>query len=176
MPSMKIALLAGVATALLSIAPAMFSRAQAQADYPSKPVRIIVPSSPGGGTDTVARLLGQYLSENLGQQFVIENRPGAGSATGIEAGARATPDGYTLVMVASTMTSLHVTRKAMRFDAAKVRRSAFSVHELTAQNSADSIETLFIVDGQRQVVASLFFFFRHDRGGEHNGATGFHDT
>ena len=101
-------------TALAAAAPAY-----AQAGYPSKPVRIIVPSSPGGGTDTVARLLGQHLSEKLGQQFVIENRPGGGSATGIEAAARSAPDGYTLVAVASTMTSLHVTRKAMRFDAAK---------------------------------------------------------
>ncbi|MCX7312587.1 MAG: tripartite tricarboxylate transporter substrate binding protein [Alphaproteobacteria bacterium] len=108
------------AALLLAVSAALLApHANAQSDYPSRPVRIIVPSSPGGGTDTVARLLGQHLSEKLGQQFVIENRPGGGSATGIEAGARATPDGYTLVMVASTMTSLHVTRKAMRFDAAK---------------------------------------------------------
>jgi len=105
--------------ASLIVALAAMTHARAQSGYPSKPVRIIVPSSPGGGTDTVARLLGQHLSEKLGQQFVIENRPGGGSATGIEAAARASPDGYTLVMVASTMTSLHVTRKTMRFDAAK---------------------------------------------------------
>ena len=104
---------------LLTVAMPMSSPARAQSDYPSKPVRIIVPSSPGGGTDTVARLLGQHLSEKLGQQFIIENRPGGGSATGIEAAARATPDGTTLVMVASTMTSLHVTRKTMRFDAVR---------------------------------------------------------
>jgi tripartite-type tricarboxylate transporter receptor subunit TctC len=67
----------------------------------------------------MARLLAQHLSEKLGQQFFVENRPGGGSATGIEAAARATPDGYTLVMVASTMTSLHVARKTMRFDAVK---------------------------------------------------------
>jgi tripartite-type tricarboxylate transporter receptor subunit TctC len=95
------------------------SAAQAQSDYPSRQVRILVPSSPGGGTDTMARLLALHLSEKLGQQFIIENRPGGGSATGTEAAARAAPDGYTLVMVASTMTSLHVTRKTMRFDAAK---------------------------------------------------------
>ncbi|MPZ40669.1 MAG: tripartite tricarboxylate transporter substrate binding protein [Rhizobiales bacterium] len=92
---------------------------QAQTGYPAKPVRIIVPSSPGGGTDTVTRLLAQHLSEKLGQQFYIENRPGAGSMTGIEAGARAAPDGYTLLVAASTMTSLHVVRKKMRFDAVK---------------------------------------------------------
>ena len=92
---------------------------QAQSAYPTKPVKIIVPSSPGGGTDTVTRLLAQHLSDTLGQNFYIENRPGAGSMTGIEAGARATPDGYTLLVVASTMTSLHVIREKMRYDAIK---------------------------------------------------------
>src|SRR5262245_33415158 len=82
--------------------------AQAQISYPTKPVRLIVPSSPGGGTDTITRLLASQLSDKFGQQFYIENRPGAGSMTGIEAGARATPDGYTLLVAASTMTSLHV--------------------------------------------------------------------
>jgi tripartite-type tricarboxylate transporter receptor subunit TctC len=104
--------------AAIAMAAPCFGTAAAQSDYPSKPVRIIVPSSAGGGTDTVARLLGQYLSEKMGQSFIIENRPGGGSATGIEAAARAAPDGYTLVAVASTMTSLHVVRKTMRFDPA----------------------------------------------------------
>jgi tripartite-type tricarboxylate transporter receptor subunit TctC len=92
---------------------------QAQSAYPTKPVKIIVPSAAGGGTDTVTRLLAQHLSDALGQNFFIENRPGAGSMTGIEAGARATPDGYTLLTVASTMTSLHVVREKMRYDAVK---------------------------------------------------------
>jgi tripartite-type tricarboxylate transporter receptor subunit TctC len=98
---------------------ALLAPGAAAQDYPARPVRIIVPSSPGGGTDTAARLLAQHLSDKFGQQFYIENRPGAGSMTGIEAGARATPDGYTLLMVASTMTSLHVVREKMRFDAVK---------------------------------------------------------
>jgi tripartite-type tricarboxylate transporter receptor subunit TctC len=64
--------------------------------YPSRPVRIIVPFGPAGATDITARLIGQWLSERLGQQFVIENRPGAGGNVGTEAVVRAAPDGYTL--------------------------------------------------------------------------------
>src|SRR3954465_2098856 len=67
--------------------------------YPSRPVRMIVPFGPGGGTDIVARLIGQWLSERTGQQFVIENRPGAGGNLGTEAVVRAAPDGYTLALI-----------------------------------------------------------------------------
>jgi tripartite-type tricarboxylate transporter receptor subunit TctC len=119
MANMKPAALAKSIAVLVLVALAAIPAAWAQSDYPSKSVRIIVPSSAGGGTDTVARLLAQHLTEKLGQSFFVENRPGGGSATGIEAAARAAPDGYTLVVVASTMTSLHVARKTMRFDAVK---------------------------------------------------------
>lgn len=77
--------------------------ANAQTGYPAKPARIVVPSSPGGGTDILARAIGQKLSESLGQQFVVENRPGAGQVIGIEAVARAVPDGYSLLMAASAI-------------------------------------------------------------------------
>ena len=70
--------------------------------YPSRPVRIIVAIRPGGSTDITARLIGQWLSERLGQQFVIENRPGAGSNIGTEAVVRAPPDGYTLLLVGAS--------------------------------------------------------------------------
>jgi len=95
------------------------SPALAQSDYPSKAVRIVVPSAPGGGTDTVTRLLAQQFSEKLGQQFFVENRPGGGTATGTEAAARSAPDGYNLVTVASTLTSLNVARAVKRFDPVK---------------------------------------------------------
>jgi len=65
-------------------------------DYPTRPVRIIVPYAPGGAPDIVARVMGQWLSERLAQPFVIENRPGAGGNIGTEAAVRAAPDGYTL--------------------------------------------------------------------------------
>src|SRR5258705_3038862 len=81
--------------------PAISRGTRAQT-YPTRPVRIFVGFPPGGGTDTLARLIGQWLSERLGQPFVIENRPGAGTNIAIEAAVRAAPDGYTLVMVGST--------------------------------------------------------------------------
>jgi tripartite-type tricarboxylate transporter receptor subunit TctC len=76
-----------------------FARAQS---YPWKPVRIIVPFAPGAVNDITARLSGRWLSERLGQQFLIENRPGGGSNIGIEAVVRAPADGYTLLVVGST--------------------------------------------------------------------------
>jgi tripartite-type tricarboxylate transporter receptor subunit TctC len=75
--------------------PALSRFAWGQA-YPSRPVRIVVGFAAGGGVDITARLIGQSLSERLGQQFIIENRPGAGSNIGTETVVNAAPDGYTL--------------------------------------------------------------------------------
>ena len=71
--------------------------------YPTRAIKLVVPSSPGGGTDIVARILGQKLSEQLGQQFVVENRAGAGTVIGNDAVAKSVPDGYTLLMGLSTL-------------------------------------------------------------------------
>ena len=78
--------------------PAFARIAWAQA-YPTRPVRIIVPYPPSGAPDIVARLMGQWISDRLGQQFIIENRPGAGGNIGTETAVRAPADGYTLLYV-----------------------------------------------------------------------------
>src|SRR6266436_10440868 len=78
--------------------PALSRIAGAQA-YPSRPVRIIVGFAAAGGNDIVARIMGQWLSDRLGQQFIIDNRPGAAGNIGTEAVVRAPADGYTLLLV-----------------------------------------------------------------------------
>src|SRR5262245_47404691 len=70
--------------------------------YPTRPVRLVVPFGSAGATDITARLVGQWLSERLGQPFIIENRPGAGGNVGTEAVVRAAADGYTLLVITST--------------------------------------------------------------------------
>ena len=86
-----------------AVLPALTRVATAQA-YPTRPVRIIVGSPPGGAPDILARVLGQWLSERFGQPFIIENTPGANGTIGTEAVVRASPDGYTLLLVDSSAT------------------------------------------------------------------------
>jgi tripartite-type tricarboxylate transporter receptor subunit TctC len=94
LPRRRFLHLAAGAAALPAVS--RFARAQA---YPTRPVRIVVGFAPGGGVDITARLIGQWLSERLGQQFIIENRPGAGTNIATEAVVRAPADGYTLLLV-----------------------------------------------------------------------------
>ncbi|HEY4404170.1 MAG TPA: tripartite tricarboxylate transporter substrate binding protein [Xanthobacteraceae bacterium] len=91
--------------AALALAFAVSIPGASAQNYPSRPVKIIVPFAPGGPADIFARQLGQYLSEALKQSFVIEDRPGAGSILGTEAVARAAPDGYTLLLMSNTHTT-----------------------------------------------------------------------
>lgn len=107
--SVVAALAAGVA----AIAPAQ--------GYPVKPVRIVVPTSPGGGNDFVARHVGQKLGERLGQQFIVENRAGAGGAIGTAYAAKSQPDGYTLLLgfVGQLAMLPHVEREKAGYDPLK---------------------------------------------------------
>ena len=86
-----------LAAALLAISLHAFAQ-----DYPNKPIRVVVPYSPGGGTDVLSRAIGERLGVALGQSVVVENRPGANGAIGNEAAAKSAPDGYTLVVVTGT--------------------------------------------------------------------------
>src|SRR3984893_17060089 len=83
----------------VALLPAVSRTAKAQS-YPARPVRLIIGYTPGGSADLAARLRGQWLSERLGQSFVIETRPGGGTNIATEAVVRAAPDGYTLLLVA----------------------------------------------------------------------------
>ena len=108
----------------------------AQSGYPSKPVRFIVPSAAGGGTDITARAVAQQLSEALGQQFVVDNRPGAGQMIGIELAAKSVPDGYTLLMAASTLAINPIMYKKVAYD---------PVHDFTPVTQAASLPNVLVV-------------------------------
>src|SRR2546430_16657746 len=90
-------------SAIFAVLALAASLAQSQ-QYPTKPVRIIAPFAPGGGTDFIARLIAQKLTERLGQQVIVENKPGAGGNLGAEVGGKSAPDGYTLLLVAGSYT------------------------------------------------------------------------
>ncbi|MBV9237934.1 MAG: tripartite tricarboxylate transporter substrate binding protein [Xanthobacteraceae bacterium] len=92
------------------------SRLSSAQSYPTRPVQIIVGFPAGSGPDIVARLAGQWLGERLGQQFVVDNRPGAGSNLGTEAAARATPDGYTMLLTVATNTVNATLYENLKFD------------------------------------------------------------
>jgi tripartite-type tricarboxylate transporter receptor subunit TctC len=89
---------------LALLSAALLSLPAAAQSYPTKPVRIIVPFAPGGGSDFIARFTAQRLSASFGSQVIVENKPGAGGMLGIEQGVRADPDGYTFTLIASSYT------------------------------------------------------------------------
>jgi tripartite-type tricarboxylate transporter receptor subunit TctC len=107
-------LLLALAAALAATVPVA-----AQAPYPSRPIKIIVPYTPGTGIDILARLIGQRLSEKLGVGVVVDNRPGASGSIGTEAVSKAAPDGYTLLATASTLVTNVPLQKSVPYDPIK---------------------------------------------------------
>ncbi|MGJ7610845.1 MULTISPECIES: Bug family tripartite tricarboxylate transporter substrate binding protein [unclassified Variovorax] len=96
------------------------SSAPSQADWPQRPIRVVVPFSAGGGSDMVARVLGQSLSQRLGQPVIVDNRPGAATVVGTRQVVRAAPDGYTLLLSGSTSFSVNpAVRKTLPYDPAR---------------------------------------------------------
>src|SRR5882672_965987 len=93
----RIRMLSIISLALALVAPTM-PNVSGQSTYPARAVRILVPFPPGGPADALARMTGDKLAQTFGQPFVVENRPGAGGNIGMEQGARAAPDGYTLTL------------------------------------------------------------------------------
>ncbi len=103
---------------------------QLTSNYPSKPVRLIVPNTPGGGIDITARLVAQKLAERFGRPFVVDNRAGAGGIIAMELVARANPDGYTLLVGTGTTMATATALKKVDFD---TRNAYVPVDEMISQ-------------------------------------------
>src|SRR5215210_7457731 len=105
--------------AFLAVLTLVSSIATAQ-DYPAKPVTVIVPFSTGSASDVIARIVLERMSANVGQRFIVDNRPAAGGAVGTAQGAKAAPDGYTILMGASgPLVVAKVLQPALQYDAEK---------------------------------------------------------
>ena len=105
--------------AVFCSAPLHAAQGDSAADYPTKPIRFIVPFAPGAGTDTTARTIGQKLGDKWGQQAVVENRTGAGGAIGVELTANANPDGYTICLISASNSVNSATNPKLPYDLTK---------------------------------------------------------
>lgn len=117
----------GLAAALIFFIGAAAVPAQ---NFPTRPLRIIVPTAPGGGLDFVARLIGPWLTQSIGQTVVVDNRPGASGVIGLELTARATPDGYNLMVISAT----HVIYSAVNKTSFDLFKDFAPISQLTAAN------------------------------------------
>jgi tripartite-type tricarboxylate transporter receptor subunit TctC len=136
---------------LLAATAAVFATTTVHADYPDRPIRIIVPFTPGGSTDILARMMGQKLTEAWGQQVVVENRPGANGVVGGEITARANPDGHSLLMVAIGHAVNPSLQKKLPYDTEKdfqpisltaILPLMFTVHPGLKANNAQDLVSL----------------------------------
>jgi tripartite-type tricarboxylate transporter receptor subunit TctC len=116
--------------ALASLLAVFLAGAAFAQDYPARPIRMIVPFAPGGGTDINARILQDPLSQVLGQTVVVDNRPGAGSIIGTDLAAKATPDGYTILLLTSSVAVNYAVYKKLPYDA---RRDLTAISQVSDQ-------------------------------------------
>src|SRR5688572_7070074 len=102
--------------AAFTAAPLHAAQGDPAPNYPTRPVRMIVPFAPGAGTDTTARAIAQKLSDKWGQQFVVDNRSGAGGAIGVDYTAKAAPDGYTICLISASISVNSATNPKLPYD------------------------------------------------------------
>jgi tripartite-type tricarboxylate transporter receptor subunit TctC len=158
------------AMALGLVAAGIVAAAQSVA-YPTRPVRMIVPYAPGGGDDTLARYIGQALTETFGQSFVIDNRGGGGTILGSDLAAKAPPDGYTLIMVASTHAVLASLYKTLPFDPirdfAPIVRVASAPNILVVHPSLHATSVKELVASAKSRPGELVYASSGNGGGSH---------
>ena len=138
------------------------STAWAQGDWPTKPVTLVVPSSPGGGTDAYGRLLAQALTEQLKQTFVVENKPGASGAIGATAVAQAAPDGYTLLVASNSSLGINPgLYKTLGYDVARdfapVTRGVIAPMVIVAHPGAQLKTMAELVERGKREPEKLFY-------------------
>ncbi len=138
------------------------SLAAAQGDWPSKPVTVVVPSSPGGGTDTYGRLLAQQLTEQLKQSFVVDNKPGASGAIGATYAAKAQADGYTLLVASNSSLGINpALYKSLSYDVfrdfAPVSRGVIAPMVIVANPAANVKSVRELVERGKREPGTLFY-------------------
>lgn len=150
------------AASLWLMAAAVATSVSAQTDWPTKPVTVVVPSSPGGGTDTYGRLLAQALTEQLKQTFIVENRPGASGAIGATAVAGAAPDGYTMLVASNSSLGINpALYKTLSYDVARdfapVTRGVIAPMVIVAHPSAKLKTMRDLVEAGKRDPQALFY-------------------
>jgi tripartite-type tricarboxylate transporter receptor subunit TctC len=119
-------------------------------NYPTKPIRVIVPFAPGGGTDLTARLIGQKIAERWGQNFVVDTRPGAATIVGSEIASHALPDGYTLLMITTTFAINPSLYKKLPYDPLK---DFTPITQLNSQPNVVVVNTSFQASSVKELIA-----------------------